>query len=57
MLPRARALKENIDLKEFVSDYVSAREIAFDREQITVHQVYSPYPPKFAPTERVFYRY
>lgn len=46
MLPRARALKENIDLKEFVSDYVSAREIAFDREQITVHQVYSPLPTK-----------
>jgi signal transduction histidine kinase len=46
MLPRSRALKETIDLKEFVSDYVAAREFAFQREQITVHQSASPPPSK-----------
>lgn len=36
MLPRSRTLKENIDLENFLTDYISAREMAFQREQISV---------------------
>lgn len=36
MLPRARTLKENIDLEKFLTEYISARGMAFHREEIFV---------------------
>lgn len=41
MLPRGRAIKETINLESFVEEYVSGRQMAFDREDIKVELLLS----------------